>query len=370
MLRLLFLILFFITPWAQAQIMQDAQAKNTIIAGLEDLYAYDFKSANEHFTLIRNKYPKHPAAYLLFSMQAQQQFFPLKDFPSASKNYVTNLEKAYSMALTLFEKNENDLEAAFFCSASLGFLAAYEADNQNFFKAVNYAQKAYSFLKIGLKNTDRQPEFLYASGIYNYYRISYPELHPIIKPFMYFFQDGNKKAGLNFLELGTHKTIFVKNESLFYLGYILNKYEGAPAKGLLNSAELVKKYPENHWYTLQRAELLSLTANYDAAEEFIEKLEKTKSPYYLGCALTFRGMREEFQNRNLTAAESFYTKSLMYPWEERFTKDVRGLSYLGLVRIAQKNGHADKSKKYIKLATEFIEYKNSLLELNRITREK
>ncbi len=370
MLRILFLLLFFIASEAQAQTLQDANTKNTIIAGLEDLYSYDFKSANEHFTLIRNKYPKHPAAYLLFSMQAQQQFFPLKDYPMASKNYVANLEKAYSLALSLYEKNENDLEAAFFCTASLGFLGAYEADNQNFFKAMNYAQKAYSFLKIGLKNTDRQPEFLYSSGIYNYYRISYPEIHPIIKPFMIFFHEGNKKAGLNLLELATLKTIFVKNESLFYIGYIFNKYEGTPAKGLPYSSELVKKYPENHWYMLQRAELLSLTGNYEAADEFVDKLEKTKSPYFIGCALTFRGMREEFQNRNFLAAESYYVKSLAYPWEERFTKDVRGLSYLGLLRMAEKNGQTDKAKKYNKLATEFIEYKNSLIELNRITTAK
>jgi len=53
-------------------------------------------------------------------------------------------------------------------------------------KAVSYARKAYAFMKIGIKNTERQPEFLYSSGIYNYYRVAYPELHPIIKPLMVF----------------------------------------------------------------------------------------------------------------------------------------------------------------------------------------
>ena len=367
MRKIIFLILVFCHSQGLAQILQDAYAKQLISTGLDHLYAYDFKESNAAFSLFKSKYPKHPAGYLLAAMLIQQQYFPLKDHINPGKNYVDNLEKAFVLGEAMYLKNNNDLESAFFCTSSLGFLAAYEADNQNFIKAVNYAKKSYHYMKIGLVNSDKQPEFLYSSGVYNYYRICYPEIHPILKPFMFFFADGNKKLGLAQLEAGIKKTVFVKNESLFYIGYIYNKYEGTPAKGLPFSLELTKKFPNNHWYSLQRAELLSLTGNYEGANEFIEKLEKTKSPYYLGSALTFRGMREEFENRNLAAAESFYTKALAYPWEERFTKDIRGLAYLGLIRIAQKNNQTAKARKYSAMAKEYIEYKNSLMEFSRIT---
>ena len=78
-------------------------------------------------------------------------------------------------------------------------------------------------------------------------------------------------------------------------------------------------------------------------------------------------MREEFENRNLVAAESLYIKALAFPWEERFTKDIRGLAYLGLIRIAQKNNQTANARKYTSLAKEYIEYKNSLIEYGRIT---
>lgn len=367
MRKIIFLFLIFSYFQSQAQILQDAYAKQLITTGLEQLYSYDFKDSNESFATFKAKYPKHPAGYLLTAMLAQQQYFPLKDHINAGKSYVDNLEKAFLLAENMYLKNTSDLEAAFFCTSSLGFLAAYEADNQNFLKAVNYAKKSYHYLKIGLLNSDKQPEFLYSSGVYNYYRICYPEIHPILKPFMVFFENGNKKLGLSQLELGVKKTVFVKNESLFYIGYIYNKYEGTPVKALPFSLELTKKFPNNYWYMLQRAELLTLTGNYEGANEFIEKLEKTKSPYYIGCTLTFIGMREEFENHNLIAAESFYAKSLNFPWEERFTKDVRGLSYLGLIRIAQKNNQTAKARKYTSIAKEYLEYKNSLIEFSRIT---
>ena len=365
--RILFLF-FVLLPYPfLGQLLQDAQAKTTITTGLNHLYSYDFKEAGPQFSALRAKYPKHPAGYLLAAMQLEQQYFPLKDHVVIGQQYVHLLEKAYALSHDLYTKNEQDLEAAFFCTASLGFLAGFEADNQNFFKAVNYAKKAYSFMKIGLKNTENQPEFYYASGVYKYYRISYPEIHPIIKPLMWFFEDGNKKIGLSYLESGAKKAVFVKNESLFYLGYIYNKYEGTPAKGLPFSLELIKAHPNNQLYVLQRAELLSLTGNYEGADFFCEQLEKSKSPYFIGCAMTFRGMREEFENHNLSAAESLYLKSLNYPWDERFTKDIRGLSYLGLIRIAQKNGQTAKARKYTHVAKEYLEYKNSLIEFSRIT---
>ena len=367
MVRILILFLVLLPYPFFGQLLQDAQAKNSITTGLQHLYSYEFKEAGQQFANLRAKYPKHPAGYLLAAMQMEQQYFPLKDHVAIGQQYVHLLEKAFSLSMTQYNKNEQDLEAAFFCTASLGFLAGFEADNQNFFKAVSYAKKAYSFMKIGLKNTENQPEFYYASGVYKYYRISYPEIHPIIKPLMWFFEDGNKKQGLSFLESGTKKAVFVKNESLFYLGYIYNKYEGTPAKALPFSLELIKAHPNNQLYVLQRAELLSLTGNFEGAVAYCDQLEKSKSPYFIGSAATFRAMREEFENRNLNAAESLYLKSLSYPWEERFTKDIRGLSYLGLIRIAQKNGDTAKARKFAQVAKEYLEYKNSLIEFSRIT---
>lgn len=364
-MRPFLLIFLFICPSLSfGQALQDPLTKTFISEGLIHLYNYDFKESTENFLLVKNKYPNSPAPYLLLAMQWEQQYFPLKDHPVQSKNYLAYLEKCYQLAQSAFDKNNNDLEAAFFCSASLGFLAAYEADNQKFFAAVNYAKKAYSFMKIGLKNTDKQYEFLYSSGIYNYYRISYPDLHPVIKPFMFFFQDGDKKLGLNYLEMATKKTLFVKNESLFYLGYIYNKYEGTPAKALPYNTILIQKHPNNQWYILQRAEILTLTGNFEEAEKYIQLLENTKIPYYLGAASVFYGWKEEHKKNNLITAEGHYLKSLQYPFEERFTKDIRGLAYLGLARIAKKRGQHQKMKYYQRLAKEVVEYKNSLEELN------
>ena len=364
------LLLLFLSCSVQAQILQDPVSKAQITLGLNNLYQYDFKESTAIFNALKAKYPRHPAAYLLLAMQWEQQYFPLKDHPAQSKNYLAHLEKAYELAQELYNKNENDLEASFFCTASLGFLAAYEADEQNFMKVVSYAKKAYSFLKIGLQNTEKQPEFLYSTGMYNYYSVAYPELHPVLKPFMFLFQDGNKRIGLAQIEAGTKRTTFVKNECLFYMGYVQNKYEGNPARSLLYNQILADNYPNNHWYLLQRAELLTLTGKFEEAEPYIEKMEGLKSPYYTGAAYTLRGMREEVERKDLKKAEFWYTKSIAFPFEERLTKDIRGLAFLGLTRIYHRENKHHLARKYLKQSADFIEYKNSLIEYKRLAHGK
>jgi hypothetical protein len=370
MIRAALLLFLFLSSSLKAQILQDPTAKAQITAVLTNLYQYDFKESTAIFNSLKAKYPRHPAPYLLLAMQWEQQYFPLKDHPAQGKNYLAHLEKAFELGKEMAERDENDLEASFFCTASLGFLAAYEADQHNFMRVVSYAKQAYSFLKIGLKNTDKQPEFLYSTGMYNYYSVAYPELHPVLKPFMFLFQEGNKRLGLTQLEAGTRKTTFVKNECLFYMGYVQNKYEGNPLRALAYNQILSDNFPNNHWYLLQRAELLTLTGRFEEAEPFIEKMESLKTPYYTGAAYTLRGMREEVERKDLNKAESWYLKSITLPFEERLTKDIRGLAYLGLARIAHRERKPQLFRKYLRISEDFIEYKNSLIEHKRLSHGK
>jgi len=361
---LLFICISFIS---QAQVLKDNWSKQTIKSGLQAMYNFDFKESSQHFSLIKAKHPSHPAAYLLQAMQLEWQYFPLRDFPQQSKTYIQLLEKCFALAEGMYLKNEHDLDAAFFCSASLGFLAAGEANNDNFIKAVSYAKKAYHFLKIGINQVDKQNEFLYSAGIYHYYRIVYPALHPIVKPFMWFFMAGDKKLGLLQLEQAGRESTYVRNEALFYLPYVYNKYEGNPAAGLAISESLLKEFPNNLIYTLQRAELLSLCRKFEEASPLLNKLLTSKNKYLEGCYYTLEGLKFEVQG-NLKQAETYYIKSTFSPYEEKFTKDIRGLSYLGLVRIHLKTGQKQIAKKYLHLAEQFIEYKNSKEELERLKR--
>ena len=73
---------------------------------------------------------------------------------------------------------------------------------------------------------------------------------------------------------------------------------------------------------------------------------------------------------DLNKAESWYLKSIAFPFEERLTKDIRGLAYLGLTRIAYREKKPHLFRKYLRISEDFIEYKNSLIEHKRLSHGK
>lgn len=354
--------LYLFPQEAKAQILNDATTRQQISLGLDNMYSYDFKESAEIFQKIKAKYPQHPVYYTLMAIQTELMYFPLKDYPVQQKTYLAYLSQSRALAEAMLDKNEEDIEANFFELATLGYLAAYDADNQEFMKAVGVARKAYSHLKKGLALTDKQPEFLYSSGIYNYYRVEYPETHPIIKSVIWMFADGNKKLGLQQLDLATRKTIFVKNEATFYAGYVFTKYESNFAKALTYNNILIEKHPNNLLYQMQRTEFLTAVGRYEDAEDFADKMIKQKGLMFQCAGNIFKGLITEKGKKDDKTAEVLLQKGIKMPFDERFTKDYHALAYMGLARIAKRAGEADEMKEYAKKASKMAEYKSTLAE--------
>ncbi|MDZ7900452.1 MAG: ABC transporter substrate-binding protein [Arcicella sp.] len=367
LLLLIFTYCSLLTPQSsQAQILNDAATRQQISQGLDNMYSYDFKESAEIFQKIKAKYPQHPVFYTLMAIQTELMYFPLKDYPAQQKTYLAYLNQSRALSEAMLDKNEEDVEATFFELATLGYLAAYDADNQEFMKAVGVAKKAYSYLKKGLVLTDKQPEFLYSSGIYNYYRVEYPETHPMIKSVIWMFADGNKKLGLQQLDLATRKTVFVKNEATFYAGYVYTKYESNFAKALTYNNILIEKHPNNLLYQMQRTEFLYAMGRYDDAEYFADKILKQRGIMFQCAGIIFKGLIAEKSKKDDKNAEILLLKGIKMPFDERFTKDYHALAYVGLARIAKRAGETNKMKEYAKKASKMAEYKSTLAEAKAI----
>jgi tetratricopeptide (TPR) repeat protein len=362
------ILLFFISfaHCSPAQVLNDPTFRALISNGLDKMYSYDFKESAEIFAKIKVKYPQSPVYYTLMAIQTELQYFPLKDYPAQQKVYLAYLNQSRALSEALLEKNGEDIEANFFELATLGYLAAYDADNQEMMKAVGTAKKAYGFLKKGMDLTEKQPEFLYSSGIYNYYRIAFPETHPIIKPVIWFFKDGNKKLGLQQLDLATKKAVFVKNEAIFYAGYVYMKYENNPTKSLTYNNLLIEKHPENLLYQMQRTEFLTTLGKYEEAEDYADKLIKQKGLMFQCAGTIFKGLVAEKSKKDDKAAEVFFQKAIKMPFDERFTKDYHAMAYLGIARIAKRAGDAPKAKVFAQKAIKMAEYKSTVAEAEKI----
>jgi tetratricopeptide (TPR) repeat protein len=347
------------------QILQDISIKSSISKGLAATYNFDFAEAREHYQKVQAKYPQSPAYATLMHMMLYAQYAPVKDYPKAKAEYLKYLNMAIGLSETYISKNENDPEAIFFVLSNLGSLAAWQADMGDMMKAVNTARKAFPYMKKGLKLNEKFPDFYYTSGLYNYYIEQYPIDNPIVKPFMVFFTDGDRKLGLKQLELCTQKALFTGVEASYYQAYIYIKHENKFTLALQNINELLAKYPNNLMLKTRKAECLTFLGQYQAAEPFLEQIQKHSGNVYQVAYHIFKGIISERQ-QDLAAAKQHYQKAIKYPEDPRYTKDYLGLAHLGLCRIAIHEKKTAEAKAHLKRAEDQIEYLSSKTEAKRL----
>jgi hypothetical protein len=363
-LFLLFFIVFSSTI-TFAQLLNDNDSKQLIIKGLDKLYNYEFKEADSFFQKVKIKYPKHPVTPLLSALQLQWQNLPVEQNPKILNQYILLLEKCQTLAEPLLNDASRKAEGTFFLVASHGYIALVLNDKKEQVKAANEARKAYSYLKDGRKWTEKNPEFLFTSGLYNFYRIQYPETHPIVKPIMLFLEDGNKKLGIQQLEQAVQKSVFSRIEAAYYLTGVNLKYESNYAKALVYSTWLHEKYPNNLLYRMRHAETLVANGKYDDAVPLIQILKKNNAKEYQLAGNLFEGQIAEKAKKNDKQAYDLYTIVLkMYP-SDRYTNDYFAMAYAGLARIAHRAGNVKRAAELYNKCLDYAEYSSTTTEAKK-----
>jgi tetratricopeptide (TPR) repeat protein len=234
--------------------------------------------------------------------------------------------------------------------------------NGELMSAAGEAKKAYNALITGLKLTERNPEFYFTSGMYNYYVELYPEDHAMVKPLMLFFKNGDKALGLKQIDIATRQGVITKAEACFYLSHIYLEHETNFPKALTYSQKLVSWYPQNHIFNMVNTETLLLTGHFEEAAKGMEKLKANTKGFYPIAYNTFQGIIHEKSHKNDSAAQKSYLAALKTPHDDQYTREYYAMSYAGLARIASRAGDKSKAKDYYKKALEKAEYRSIIKE--------
>jgi len=370
MKHLLRLLLFFVPfPPAFAQLQTDPAGQQLVVQAMEKLYNYDFAEAQPLVARLRARYPQHPVVPLLQAVQVYWQNLPLRENPAAARQYTALLNQCIDRGEKLLELGGREAEAGFFLLAAHGYLAMQQSDAGEFLKAVGEARRAYGFLKKGFDWTDAYPEYLFTTGLYNYYRVQYPENHAIVKPVMFFFKDGNKKLGLQQMEAGFRQGSFTRYESAYYLLYVLIKHENQPGRALAFTSALYGKFPNNPLFLTRHTEALTLTGRYAEAEPLAERLQQLNGRVYPTAGTVLAGLIREKRDKNDAAATALYQRALKAPEGERYSQDYLGLAWLGLGRIALRAGNRARARECFHRVLKVAEYEATLAEARRWLKE-
>jgi len=356
------LLLCFFAKSARSQLLYDAPTQRLVLRAIDHIYAYEFGEVEPLALQIRAKYPNHPVNPMLKALQLQWQYFPVKDNKNTLKVYFQLLQDCIKKA-NLLEKNEKTRpEATFFLMAAHGYIALVHNYNNEFLKALSESKKAYGYVMDGFKFTEINAEFYFSTGLYNYYVEKYPQEHPIVKPLMWFFKDGNMPKGLQQMDLAARKGTFTRTESAFFLARICLKHEQQYDKAANYLTGLARKYPNNAIFQMRQIEALLLANHFDEAQPILEKFQKRNTPFFVLAARTFEGLLHEKSLKNDVKAAELYQAALKIPYDDEHTKEYHAFALAGLARIAARNNDRKKAIIYYKKMQEVAEYEALIKE--------
>ncbi len=349
--------------------MTDPALQQSIQKTLDHIYSYDFAEAEVYLKQLRTRYPNHPIGPILQATKLQWQYMPLKDNPAFAAQFAQSCNQALASAQKMIEKDGDDPEGVFFALTAHSYLALKLYNEGETMKAVNEAKKAYSYMKQGFKLMEKNPEFYFTTGLYNYYVERFPMDHPIVKPVMLFFQDGDMALGLRQMDVASKRAIFTRIETCFYLSHIYLEHESQFAKAAVYAKQLAEKHPQNALFVIRYTESLLLSGRYDEAKEWLNRLKTLNHKFVPMPAKVLEAMLLEKDDHKDTEAAVLYLAALKLPYYDNYTKEYYAFANAGLARIAARANDRNKAKACYKKALDYAEYKSTIREAKAFIKE-
>lgn len=332
-------------------------ARALLTEGLDQVYDNQFTAAEATFVQLDKLTPRHPVIDLLRGVSLYYQWFPARTDVNLLQRCRQQLELAAKKAddWQKAQKKSNGSErpeAMFLHFTAEAMLAKISHYEHELFAAIGHAKNAYPYIQKGKTFQQQYPDYSLSTGLYNFYREVYPEIHPFYKTVAWVMTAGDKKLGMTQLQLATKQALFVRTEAILYLTHLLTDYENKPADALPYLAQLILKYPGNPYWRYKYAEALLNAHQLDAVPHEISQLMAASEIVYhqMGTLLKARYALEKGQR---SAAQTLASEVVRSSVRD---ESVRAYAYLVLARIAILQGQDKQAKQYYKKMLEFAEF--------------
>ena len=367
--HLLMALLYLLVPllgYAQSQaesapvknqsLLNNMQLQIEITEAVNDMYNFKHEEASVAFNALKYRYGWHPLPYFLLGLNEWWKIVPNESITTYDQGLLAYMDSAISRAEKLYNRDEENVEAAFFLAAAYGFKGRIHSERKNWRKAAVNGKNALKYLEISKKKPDFSPELLFGDALYNYYSVWIPENYPLLKPILIFFKKGDKDLGLKQLREVSHNAFYTRTEAQYFLMRLLANEEKDVAGGLQIAEYLHQTFPDNAYFHRYYARLLYTTGQYikargvaldllkkiDAGERGYEATSGRYAGFFLGQIYDSFGQKQQ--------AEYYYQRAVNFSETIEATNTGYYLySLLSLGEIAQEEGDKREARKYYKL---------------------
>ncbi|MEK6406079.1 MAG: hypothetical protein AABN34_03860 [Acidobacteriota bacterium] len=244
--------------------------------GFDAVYNIDYKTARERFLQMTKIAPDHPAGYVYLannlwleilyqrrrlstsvytggSFYAQEKTEDKVD-PKRDREFNELIKQALAATRARLVKDSKDVEALYYNASALGIRAAYGTSvKRSFTRSIGDANDSIQIQRQVIKLDPEYIDAYLSIGLYEYVIDSLPFGWRLLARFAGL--KGSKSKGIEHLELVTKRGKYTADDARVVLLGIYSK-ENQPERALDIINYMVKQYPRNYLFGVERAAML------------------------------------------------------------------------------------------------------------------
>ena len=324
---------------------------------VDNVYNFKYDKAAKQFRSLRRRYPEHPMPYFLLALNEWWKILPTNvQTKEYDKTFFAYLDTAVYVGERMWKKDKKNYEIAFFLSAAYGFDARLNSERANWRKATVSSRRSLEYMQKASEANGLSAEFLFGSGLFNYYAVWISENYPLLRPVLIFFPKGNKRLGLQQLKNVAENGFYTGTESKFFLMKIYQTEEKKPEEAKPIAKYLATNYPDNAYFERFYAQLAFVEADYKTAErlsnDIIDKIKRHMPGYEAisgRYASFFLAVVQQFKYKKIDKAKELYKQCIQYA-KETGDEDSYYYTYSNvyLAHIADQQGDIEGAVEYYK----------------------
>jgi outer membrane protein assembly factor BamD (BamD/ComL family) len=263
--RLIFLALLSVI-YFNIQVYSQADIKTKISQGLESLYNFNFKSAENSFNNIISRYPENPAGYYYKSISHLWFYLDNKN-QNDFESFFAFTDIAIGKAGMILKNDSDNVFTLYILGSVYASRTFAFTRDENFFEAIISARKFHLCFNELFETDSLYYDAYMNKGLFNFAISQAPQTWSWALNLA--GMTGDKRAGLEYLETASAKGKLSKVDAQFYLSQIYSEFlmMYQPAKKIL--VNLNHRYPKNLLFRFALANLQVKTFDFrNAAENY------------------------------------------------------------------------------------------------------
>jgi tetratricopeptide (TPR) repeat protein len=223
-----------------------------ISSGLEALYNFNFKTSNKAFDNIISKYPDNPAGYYYKSIRHLWFYLDSKNEIDLL-NFISLTDTAILKAEAILKTDSSDEFSLYILGSAYANRTFAFTRDESYFDAVIAARKFHSCFDELLNKDSLYYDAYTGKGLFNFAISQAPQTWTWAINLA--GMTGDKRLGLNYLEVASKKGKLSRVDAQFYLSQIYSEFllKYQEAKKILN--DLTFRYPKNLLFKFALANL-------------------------------------------------------------------------------------------------------------------